>query len=430
LIVSVLLLEMALQDVANRGRGSGYTASVALDSKFAPIVKKGVRLDQQVSRLEFPVLRASGATNMDLWLDGNLYPTDPLTRKPPQFGTLKSCLEFLCHGESGLLGYTKRLVSTNDAIVGLEQELEKARTDCIREKVGLQNSVANLKSELDAANSRWAMRSADLLAGSTEEINMLKSESESLRSRCVALEDQLERNEYNYRNNLLQLRQQGQEAADQHAEEISLAMLQATHGLRQVREAHQQQLADGQHELTEARRALLKLRKKIERMISTPLGAQLRASKGLSELAKTGGAARARIAKIRSLLQPRVVQSIHDGNKTSKGRKRLCGNRDIQEGTGHALAQIMSQGETVALVSNPRNSFAATRMTNYYLERIGKELGTEAVLAACDMTGVSQKGYGEIYKTVKGRVQLVDKRLKATFLPNPHKVCGNTCWEH
>lgn len=136
MIVSVLLLEMALQDVANRGRGSGYTASVALDSKFAPIVKKGVRLDQQVSRLEFPVLRASGATNMDLWLDGNLYPTDPLTRKPPQFGTLKSCLEFLCHGESGLLGYTKRLVSTNDAIVGLEQELEKARTDCIREKVG------------------------------------------------------------------------------------------------------------------------------------------------------------------------------------------------------------------------------------------------------------------------------------------------------
>lgn len=108
----------------------------------------------------------------------------------------------------------------------------------------------------------------------------------------------------------------------------------------------------------------------------------------------------------------------------------MCGDRDIQEGTGHALAQIMSQGETVALVSNPRNSFAATRMTNYYLERIGKELGTEAVLAACDMTGVSQKGYGEIYKTVKGRVQLVDKRLKGTFLPNPHKVCGNTCWEH
>ena len=61
-------------------------------------------------------------------------------------------------------------------------------------------------------------------------------------------------------------------------------------------------------------------------------------------------------------------------------------------------------------------------MTNYYLDKIGTKLGTEAILAACDMTGVSHKGYGEIYKTIKGRVQLVDKRLKPTFLPTPHKI--------
>ena len=131
---------------------------------------------------------------MDLWLDDNLYHIGPLTRKPLQFGTLKSCLEFLCHWKLGLLGYTKRLVRTNNAIVGLEQELEKSRANCICEKVGLQNFVANLMSKLDAANSRWAMRLADLLAGSIEEIIMLKSKFESLRSLCVALKDHLERN--------------------------------------------------------------------------------------------------------------------------------------------------------------------------------------------------------------------------------------------
>jgi len=157
-------------------------------------------------------------------------------------------------------------------------------------------------------------------------------------------------------------------------------------------------------------------------MVSTPLGAQLQASKGLSELAKTGGAARAHIAKIRSLLQPIVVHSIHAGNKMSKGKKRLCGDKDLQDGTGQGLGGFLSQGETLALVSNPRSSFAATRMTNYYLDKIGMELGTEAILAACDMTGVSQRGYGEIYKSIKGCVQLVDKRLRPNFLPNLHKV--------
>ena len=48
------------------------------------------------------------------------------------------------------------------------------------------------------------------------------------------------------------------------------------------------------------------------------------------------------------------------------------------------------------LVSSSQNSDAATSMTNYYLDKIGTELGTEAILAACDMTRVSHKGYGEI----------------------------------
>ena len=74
---------MALQEITNIGKGSLYTAAVVLDSKFALVVKKGVRIDQQPSRAKFPALRDSRATNIDLWLDGNLYPIDPVTGKPP-----------------------------------------------------------------------------------------------------------------------------------------------------------------------------------------------------------------------------------------------------------------------------------------------------------------------------------------------------------
>jgi hypothetical protein len=62
-------------------------------------------------------------------------------------------------------------------------------------------------------------------------------------------------------------------------------------------------------------------------------------------------------------------------------------------------------------------------VAKYYSENVSVEIDTESILVACDMTGVSQHGYGQIYKTIKGRVGIVDKDLKANFLPTPNKVC-------
>jgi len=64
---------MALQDVTNKERGSLWTTSVTLESRFGPLVKKGVRIDQQVSKSKFPSFGAAGINNIDLWLDGSLY---------------------------------------------------------------------------------------------------------------------------------------------------------------------------------------------------------------------------------------------------------------------------------------------------------------------------------------------------------------------
>lgn len=380
---------MALQDITNIGRGSSYKAAVVLENRFAPVVKKGVRIDSQTSRLEFPALRDSGATNIDLWLDGNMYPADPVTGKPPPFQTLKSYLEFLCHGNSGLLGYCNHLVSACDQVKGFQQQLEETQAHSLRKTLELQESIALLTEELNSSRAQGA-----------EEIVMLKRESDLFKYRCAELEEELQRRQDGFEINLRIAKEQGRATADE-------------------------DLLRLEQELLAARKALLKMQRKVERIANTPGGPQRRTSKSLANLSKTGGAARARIAKIRSLLQPEVVGNIQGQNTICNKRKRLCGDKDTQNETGQAIGQLLSKGETLAFISCSQNSDAATSMTNHYLNKIGEELGSEAILAACDMTGVSHKGYGEIFKTIKGRVQLVDKRLKPTFLPNPHKV--RTC---
>ena len=136
-----------------------------------------------------------------------------------------------------------------------------------------------------------------------------------------------------------------------------------------------------------------------------------------------GDQRRAHISAIRRLLQPNTHHQVVDGNNGSGGRKKLCGPKSSQEGTATALAGMLSRDETLAIGSTTKLSFIAKKMANYYLEKISVEIDTESILAACDMTWVSQRGYGQIYKTFKGRVGIVDKDLKANFLPTPNKAC-------
>jgi hypothetical protein len=93
-----------------------------------------------------------------------------------------------------------------------------------------------------------------------------------------------------------------------------------------------------------------------------------------------------------------------------------------QKKTAVALAKFLSKSEVGALVDEPQMRAVGTEITNNVLRKIGVEVGPDAVLAACDMAGVSQEGYGQIYKTVKGRVKLVDPQLRVNFMPKPYKV--------
>ncbi len=75
-----------------------------LPIEFSPTNKNDKNASQPAS-----VRRSCGETNVDLWLDGGLYPKDPLVGCHLMFRTLPSLIKYVGEGESGLLGYCKRL---------------------------------------------------------------------------------------------------------------------------------------------------------------------------------------------------------------------------------------------------------------------------------------------------------------------------------
>ena len=82
-----------------------------MDKKYAPIIRKGRIIEEQANRSSFSARRAEGQTHIDLWVDGSLYLVDPATNSASEFRTTKQYLEFLCHDESGMLGYCESSIS-------------------------------------------------------------------------------------------------------------------------------------------------------------------------------------------------------------------------------------------------------------------------------------------------------------------------------
>lgn len=116
--------DMALREVTNTG--NGYIVQIKLVDEYAPLVSRGKNLGTQAPHSSYLERREAGRTNIDLWIDGQLYPTDPSTKRPPPFSTVKEYLEFVCKGENGMLGYIKRLRTDENGYRGGEsvQSLE------------------------------------------------------------------------------------------------------------------------------------------------------------------------------------------------------------------------------------------------------------------------------------------------------------------
>jgi hypothetical protein len=78
---------------------------------------------------------------------------DPKTRSPPPFRNTKQCIEFICKGQDGLLGYTKNFSHLARDFSGGSVALDRTISDCQVELILLQNSILSLRLELEHTKS-------------------------------------------------------------------------------------------------------------------------------------------------------------------------------------------------------------------------------------------------------------------------------------
>ena len=386
---------MALRDITNIV--AFYIPQIKLHPRYAPLIRRGTNLDEQASRSSFPARRAGGETHIDLWVDGNLYPTDPATNSAPAFRTIKEYIEFLCNGERGMLGYIKRLsAGTADSAVG---DGYRKRAACLEETVvRLQSKVIAYEHDIQQwrllANEfqNQARSMSDATARHNEERLQLQNDVRVLETVCC-----------------------------------DLRALVAHSDVRAAEAAQYQGRVEAlEAELESCRDTCRKLEDKMSSMVQIPFGFRRRVHAGkmknLDELVKGSGHAKRRRTLLRAQIQPSTVSQLQGINKRHGFKRRLGGVGDSQSKTAAVLASFLSAGEALKLVEQPRMTQATTVVAQCMFKKIQRAIGEDLMLSVCDGDGVTHKGYEAMCKAVKHRVQLVAPQFKGSLLPSGHRL--------
>lgn len=147
--------------------------------------------------MSFLARRAVGENHIDLWVDGKLYPNDPASDCPPKFETIKEYLEFLCEGESGMLGYTKRLKvegnrrysSTNvDSLERCVADLQSRVITYENDICCLQYGCRGLQNELISCTELYMKECVDFHTALSVSVAAHTLERENLQEAVRALE--------------------------------------------------------------------------------------------------------------------------------------------------------------------------------------------------------------------------------------------------
>jgi hypothetical protein len=179
------------------GAGSRkYDPHVSLDGIYAPLVKKGMHLQVHCSPTKFAAKRAQGCVNIDLWLNGSIYHRDPQAGVAPPFRNLKSFLEFCCHGESGLHGYTKALSQIGRAeVVALEEHVHKLQEAAIQSQAEYQRwkaeSIAAHVQEIKDLAVTNGRQVAEVEANHREKLSTVENELQSMKGTVHFLQKKL-----------------------------------------------------------------------------------------------------------------------------------------------------------------------------------------------------------------------------------------------
>ena len=311
---------MALRDVTNTA-STPYIPQIQLAGKYAPLIRRGKTIDSQASRSSFPIRRAAGETNIDLWVDGCLYPVDPATQMPPTFHSTKEYLEFLCNGEQGMLGYTKRLKAGENA-----QTME-------RMTLALQSKVTGYEAEI-------------------QQLRILCERLESLATcmSSVANEDAIGRQKLCCNIEALEAR----------CGELGAMLMQCEHDHVVESTDHHQKVEALEEELRRCNVEYKTLEKRMRSMVETPRGYRERIHgarmKSFSDLSCGSRYAKRQRALVRGILQPAVVARVRHANKQGGGKKRLSGDFAIQVKTAECVASMLRPSEAAAMVDQPMMS--------------------------------------------------------------------------
>lgn len=175
----VLILDMA------------YKLSTSVVAKYAPLINRSRPIHEQTPKSQFPAICEGGATNIDLWVNGSLYPVNPTDGRRPQFQSIAELLEFVGDGKSGLLGYTTSLCSTDQTIQFHLSEAQR-ENQSLRERLQFLMNAATKRDQLlqftrEEAYARQRVKEEfrSVLFASNflkTELSKLKEESERLRS--------------------------------------------------------------------------------------------------------------------------------------------------------------------------------------------------------------------------------------------------------
>ena len=391
-----LCFSMALRDVTNTT--GGYIPQIHMDAKYLPLVRRGTRIDYHATRSSFARRRARGKTHIDLWTDGALYPEDPATKCAPEFRNLKQILQFICHGDDGLLGYTRRLRDRVPACGGVDQ---------VHTTVALENCIVSLERELARQEQISIRLQADR--------DQLHAQAQMMAS-AAALDAQ-ERQQLHHDVGRLE-----SECAELRATVAENRVLLATLADQQER------LVVIEEELAVTTTKYTKLEEKLKRMVETPAGLRERVHgrimKNITDLRSGTGYFKRRRTQLRHQILPEVLHRVQKSNKQLGKKKRLGGEGSSQAKTAAVIASILSQGEAKALAEQPQMSQATMAVTQSVFKKIQDVLTKEVMLGTIDGSSVTHRGYTEIYKTMKNRIGLVAPGLRGSVLPSPYKLAG------
>lgn len=104
-------------------------------------------------------LRLEGKKHIDLWVDGSIYPRDPLNGRYPAFASVHDLIRFVGDGANGLLGYCLRLSQCGSEHSNHILYLNTVLINSQNQVIGLQNQVTELQrkiKELEESHKKLA----------------------------------------------------------------------------------------------------------------------------------------------------------------------------------------------------------------------------------------------------------------------------------